>query len=302
MGGHVAGPHMSAGQPAGQTFGVPSPGMPHGCKRSAAFLASTGNDVPNGPRFSATSSGADAAFVTSVRRPRWRKAVVSCVAAATTAAAAASAGAAAAAMLTPQASALHRSAGSSTQLEELGREPPASTSVEQSSVASDPALRGHLSAECRQSNVTVSDCIQCLPLAESTTPLPQPLPGCLLQRHESAQSSASWLPAAEDSPGCELSEIGPSRGVAACLQLVTRNSAQRRDAVVAKPLLREVAAFQHPVAEGGSRQSPTRRPHADIVCDVKFSLDGELIATAGVGKQVCARHWRGHQRCCTALP
>ena len=46
--------------------------------------------------------------------------------------------------------------------------------------------------------------------------------------------------------------------------------------------LREVAAFQHPSLPG----SRGRRAHADIVCDVKFSPGGDLIATAGVGKQV----------------
>ena len=46
--------------------------------------------------------------------------------------------------------------------------------------------------------------------------------------------------------------------------------------------LREVAAFQHPSLPG----SRGRRAHADIVCDVQFSPGGDLIATAGVGKQV----------------
>ena len=45
--------------------------------------------------------------------------------------------------------------------------------------------------------------------------------------------------------------------------------------------LREVAAFQHPSLPG----SRGRRAHADIVCDVQFRPGGDLIATAGVGKQ-----------------
>ena len=54
----------------------------------------------------------------------------------------------------------------------------------------------------------------------------------------------------------------------------------------AGPALQEVAAFQLPRLPGGGG----RRAHADIVCDVQFSVGGDLIATAGVGKQVlCSR-------------
>lgn len=221
----------------------------------------------------AISGGADAAFAAGLRVPRRWKAVDSCFAAAAAA--------------QQQGFILHRSAGSSTQLEELGREPADVTAAgAQPSAFSDPAL----AAASAQNDAAASGRPQFMSDEgeEGATPLPPHPPACLLQPPESAQSSATWLPALDESPGSEP-EVWQLRGVAARLQLRVRVAAEQRDPAAAKPSLREVAAFQHPLAEGSGRESSRCRPHADIVCDVKFCPDGELIATAGVGKQVCAR-------------
>lgn len=278
--------YVLAGQPQGQyvdSQGHEGSSGTQRCRKRTAELASSASNVSSrGAHPLAVSSGADAAFLASLRVPRRWKAAESCFAPAAATAAAAAAAATAAAVA-PQPFTLHRSAGSSTQLEELGREPTAGTAAGaqlQGSAFADPAL----TAAGPQGDAAACDGPQLASEEEGTPPLP---PSCLLQRHESAQSSVTWLPALEDSPSSEP-EVGQLRGVAARLQLRVRSAAQQHEHPVAKPSLREVAAFQHPLAEGSRRGSSPCRPHADIVCDVKFSPDGELIATAGVGKQIRA--------------
>lgn len=47
----------------------------------------------------------------------------------------------------------------------------------------------------------------------------------------------------------------------------------------------EVATFERPL------HSQYKRQHADIVCGVEFSPDGNLLACAGVAKQVLRVFW-----------
>lgn len=268
MGGHVAAAHLQGvnRNPKGRA----SSGTQRCRKRTADFAScskdSSGGALPVGARI------ADAASVASLPAPRRRKSADSVFAAA-----AAAPSAVAQPSGAPQRCTLHRSEGSSTKLEELCWELPACTSA-----FADASPRPSPTAAGSPGSPHAGDRSQLAPPENETTRLP----ACLLHRRESAQSSATWLSTPEPQSRSSECEAGPLRGVAARLQLRVRSAAALPGPE--RPLLREVAVFQHPRAEGCRSRSPPCRPHADIVCDVKFSLDGELIATAGVGKQVWA--------------
>lgn len=57
----------------------------------------------------------------------------------------------------------------------------------------------------------------------------------------------------------------------------------------------EVARFERPL------HSQHKRQHADIVCGVEFSPDGNLLACAGVAKQACNAATTLLHSCCPSM-
>lgn len=233
-----------------------------GCrKRSVEAISSHSSystaDAAPRPR----SSGADAAFISSLHAPRRQK-----VGDGRTPAAAARS----------RAATLRRSAGSSTQLAELGRQPSAEIAAHDVSGAADVPACSSPAAGGRQWSG-----------GDAIPPAPAP-PACLLRglQVSSGHSSSTSLWAGEDSPSSEPEFWQPDS--AARWQQPGGAAHEMGGAAVGSPSLRQVAIFEHPQQESWRSATGSRRPHADIVCDVKFSPDGALIATAGVGKQIRA--------------
>ena len=182
-------------------------------------------------------------------------------------------------------SALHRSAGSSTELAALDAEDSPTSTASGLAVSLVSAEGGRSSQSGKQHGA----------LTDGETPHGTPPSGPACQLPSSQQSSATAGPDELKAAGCEGEhrlEQASSRSRLAW-QASDRVSVSdgRGDADAprdgARPALHEVAAFQHPSA--GAPMGRGRRAHSDIVCDVQFSIGGDLIATAGVGKQVSNR-------------
>ena len=186
--------------------------------------------------------------------------------------------------------AMHRSAGSSTELTALDAEGSlASTASAGAACETASPDAEHDSQVVGQQQESLGDGQDLL----GTLPLPLPC-GALCQLPCSQQSSATAAPDELKFSGYEGEHR--QQQASSWSQCATQASddlplnGRGRGGTDAPsdragPELREVAAFQHPSAAGG-HVGKGRRAHSDIVCDVQFSAGGDLIATAGVGKQV----------------
>ena len=183
--------------------------------------------------------------------------------------------------------ALHRSAGSSTELAALD-----SPDAPSSDVASPPSVSGKAAdntAAARHScgglvtELQSTACDQHEPIGLS------PFAMCVLPSSQQSSATAGpdelRAPGPESEPRVQQASSRSRFAAAACSPPLWDDrgcTAAARGG--SAPTLHEVAAYQHP-----RLPSRGRRAHADIVCDVQFSAGGDLIATAGVGKQVSLR-------------
>ena len=189
-------------------------------------------------------------------------------------------------------SALHRSAGSSTELAALDSpespSPPSVSGKETDSLASARPPSGgqsvtELQPPPRDQHAALSPGACVLPSSQqsSATGLPDDAraagPDTEARAQQASSRSRFAPPAADAAHGrddCGDADELPDGADARSGDGDASGGGEGRS-------LREVAAFQHPSLPG----SRGRRAHADIVCDVQCSPGGDLIATAGVGKQ-----------------
>ena len=233
------------------------PGLTQSRKRSATALLPS-EEIATWV-FPFSSGRADAAFIASLHAPRRRKTEHSSPA------------------LAWQGYRL-QSSGSSTQLQDLDSECSADAGSPLSDDASVQAFQDSAASALRPAQALEPD--------EDSTP--SQFPACQPSKLEaaSAQSSGTCVKGG-GSPGSEPGSdawqaIGSGlRQHRRILQLQNQSNGG-----VVEPSLQQVAAFQHPLSYSSPRIAGSGRPHANIVCDVKFSADGEYIATAGVDKQV----------------